>query len=290
MVEGANEGVVHLSWQASDRKPSLLVRRFRAAGREVCWRMSHVLPLILAAEFPKSGGTWIAQMIASAAGYRFPRNNLAPHFRRAVLLGHHRYSRMYDNVFVIYRDGRDVMVSAYHHFLFENEWNDAGHVESVRRELGYKDGDEPYHKFNDFVEWMFTGYCRRRMRFSWAEFVRSWIDRDVPGVRYEDMLAKPVFELGRLCLSLELDVETARLEAIVDENSFKAQARKAPEGSTPGSFARKGIAGDWKNIFDPTSSEIFRHFAGDELIALGYESDNDWSTPKGAGLQYEQSR
>ena len=259
-----------------DRKPSTLVRRTRAAKRELYWRMSGVLPLILAAEFPKSGGSWIAQMVASAAGYRFPRNNLAPSCWKTVLLGHHTFSRSYDNVFVIFRDGRDVMVSAYHHFLFENEWNDPGTAITTRRAIGFRDTDEPYAKFCEFVEWMFTGYCRGATRFSWSEFVRSWIDVPVPQIFYERMLVKPVDELADLCTALGVHVDRDRLEAIVAENSFKAQSRNRNPAEGKASFVRKGIAGDWKNVFDSKSAGLFNEFAGRELVALGYEQDHDW--------------
>jgi len=265
----------------ADRKPPLVVRRARALKRELCWRFSSVLPVILAAEFPKSGGTWISQMVATAAGYRFPRNNLDPHFLRTVLLGHHTYSRTYNHVFVIFRDGRDVMVSAYHHFLYENEWNDPQTVRSTRQELGYTDNDQPYAKFSEFVEWMFTGYCRRITRFSWSQFVNSWLDIDVPKVFYEDMLSQPVFELQRLCQGLGLDVHERRFEEIVEANSFKAKSSSSPTRRDVGSFVRKGIAGDWKNVFDPKSAEIFNHFAGKELVALGYEQDDRWTDLSG---------
>lgn len=266
-----------MNMDLSDRKPSLLVRRTRGAKRILYWHLSSLLPIILAAEFPKSGGTWIARMIAAAAGYRFPRNLLSPNCWNAVLLGHHTYSPLYSNVFVIFRDGRDVMVSAYHHFLFENEWNDPRAVVAARRDIGCRDSDEPYARFDQFVEWMFTGYCRRVTRFSWAEFARSWIDRDVPKVYYEDMLVKPVDELQRLCLALGVESNRARLEAIVEENSFKAQSIQSQVQGGVASFARKGISGDWKNVFNGSSAEVFHHFAGPELIALGYEKDGSWT-------------
>ncbi len=258
------------------RKPPLLIRRSRALRREVYWRLSAVLPIILAAEFPKSGGSWIAQMVASAAGFRFPRNNLAPYCWKSVLLGHHLYSRAYDNVFAIFRDGRDVMVSAYHHFLFENEWNDPRTVISTRQAIGYADQDRPYASFDAFVEWMFTDYCRRPTRFSWSEFVQSWIDVDVPKVRYERMLSSPSETLHDLCTALEIEVSDERIDAIVEENSFKAQAHGKRVQQGVSMFARKGIAGDWKNVFDRKSADIFNHYAGRELIALGYEPDDDW--------------
>ena len=39
---------------------------------------------------------------------------------------------------------------------------------------------------------------------------------------------------------------------------------------------RKGIVGDWKNYFNKEAREIFNHYAGDQLIKLGYEKDRSW--------------
>ena len=39
---------------------------------------------------------------------------------------------------------------------------------------------------------------------------------------------------------------------------------------------RKGIVGDWKNHFTPASRAMFDEFAGEQLIKLGYETDNSW--------------
>lgn len=259
-----------------DRKPATFTRKARAVKRLLCWNMSAVLPVILAVEFPKSGGTWIARMIASASNYSFARNNLSTRLRHSVLLGHYTYAPQYKNVFVIYRDGRDVMVSAYHQFLHENEWNDPRSIRAARQAIGYTDQDEPYNKFSDFVEWMFNGYSQRRMRFTWSEFVRSWIDIDVPKVRYEDMLMQPRAELVRLCGELGVEVSEIRLADIIEENSFKVQSKQAPLQEGVKSFARKGIAGDWRNVFDRESAEIFERHAGSELIKLGYEADSDW--------------
>jgi hypothetical protein len=39
---------------------------------------------------------------------------------------------------------------------------------------------------------------------------------------------------------------------------------------------RKGIAGDWKNVFAERDKKIFKKEAGGLLVELGYEKDHDW--------------
>lgn len=44
----------------------------------------------------------------------------------------------------------------------------------------------------------------------------------------------------------------------------------------PGNFYRKGIAGDWMNTFTEKDKRVYKETAGDLLVRLGYEFDNDW--------------
>jgi hypothetical protein len=39
---------------------------------------------------------------------------------------------------------------------------------------------------------------------------------------------------------------------------------------------RKGIAGDWKNVFTEQNKQDFKAAAGELLIELGYEEDDNW--------------
>jgi hypothetical protein len=47
-------------------------------------------------------------------------------------------------------------------------------------------------------------------------------------------------------------------------------------GQEAASFFRKGIAGDWKNVFTEQDKRVFKAAAGDLLVELGYEENNDW--------------
>jgi hypothetical protein len=39
---------------------------------------------------------------------------------------------------------------------------------------------------------------------------------------------------------------------------------------------RKGVAGDWQNVFTEGDKEIFKDEAGKLLVRLGYEKDRKW--------------
>jgi len=48
--------------------------------------LSGALPLYVVNEFPKSGGTWVGQMLGRALGLPFPRNRL-PALRPSIMHG-----------------------------------------------------------------------------------------------------------------------------------------------------------------------------------------------------------
>jgi len=39
---------------------------------------------------------------------------------------------------------------------------------------------------------------------------------------------------------------------------------------------RKGLSGEWKNLFSESHKDTFKDIAGDLLIKLGYEKDLGW--------------
>jgi sulfotransferase family protein len=236
--------------------------------------LSGSLPLYVVNEFPKSGGTWVGQMLGRALDVPFPRNRF-PVFQPSIMHGHYLTSWGMKNVVVAWRDGRDVMVSWYHQQLIPHEWNDH-QVSRSRRELPLEDYTDVYTNLPAFIEYAFSS--PHSPRFSWADFVRRWHARkDAIHVRYEDLRKDTAGELQRLVLGLtgkELSSEEAL--AIAEEFSFERQAGRQPGEENKRSFLRKGVVGDWRSHFSPEARETFVRYAGDELILLSYEQDRAW--------------
>ena len=236
--------------------------------------LSGALPLYVVNEFPKSGGTWVGQMLGRALGVPFPRNRL-PTLRPSIMHGHYLEPWGMKNVVVAWRDGRDVMVSWYHQQLIPHEWNER-QVRKSRRELLLEDYEDVYGNLPAFIEYAFTR--PHSPRFSWADFVRRWHGRkDAMHVRYEDLRQDTAGQLRRLVRRLtgeRLSLEEAT--AIAEEFSFERQAGRQPGEENKRSFLRKGVVGDWRSHFSPEAREDFNRYAGDELIRLGYERDRAW--------------
>lgn len=260
-----------------DRPPRWILRR-RALKRFGMWHLaSGVLPLYLVTEFPKSGGTWYSQMLSSYLGLPFARNNNPQEFTSSVLHGVHPYHPWLRNTSVVLRDGRDIMVSAYYHFLFDNEVNAAYAVQEKRAHLGFCDYDDVRANLPRWIEYMFTSYVSRR-RMSLSQFLDSWLGQDVVFVRYEDLVGEPLPTMAAAIRKLtERDVDEARLADVIDRFSFATLSGRAPGEERAGSFMRKGIAGDWRNHFTVEAAEVFNHYAGEHLLRCGYESSLAWA-------------
>lgn len=236
------------------------------------------LPLYIVTEYPKSGGTWITQVLSECLGLPFPRNT-RPKWESSMMHGHIKYTPMMSNVVAVFRDGRDCMVSWYFHTLFQNDKNSPILVEKTRKHLGFNDLDDVKHNLPTFIEYIFEKdkSSFSPYKFTWAQFVRDWIDRDCAKIKYEDMVANGVDEISRVCASLgRSDISKDRIEDVVEKYTFSNQAKRKPGEENKNSFLRKGQPGDWKNKFSKSAAQTFDHYAGKELIALGYESNNSW--------------
>lgn len=237
--------------------------------------LSGHLPLYIVNEYPKSGGTWLGQMLGEALNLPFPRNCM-PQLKPSIMHNHYLYPWGMKNIVVLFRDGRDVAVSWYYHCLYYNDRNNARLVNIVRKDLSFRDYDNITENLPEFIDYMFTR--QKHPSFSWAQFVRHWHGRSgVVCCRYEDLRANAVGEIQRIVSELAgRHLDDAMARHVVEHFSFSKQAERMPGDENRGSFMRKGLVGDWINSFNRQSREAFDYYAGEELIRLGYEDDRSW--------------
>jgi len=253
-----------------DQKVNALLRYCLGHG------FTKLFPLYVVNEYPKSGGSWVGELLSDALGVPFPRNRY-PVFRSSILHGHMMQSWNVHNMVLVWRDGRDVLVSQYYHWLFKNDKGNANLVDKSRAELGFNNYDDITTNLPEFIDYIFSK--SKHPRFSWAEFAKKWADqKQYSHVHYEDLLKNPVDELSRLLFELTgdvLDGEKAKL--IIETHSFEKVTGRKAGITNKTSFLRKGIAGDWRNKFNGEAKLLFNHYAGEALVNLGYESDDSWS-------------
>ena len=191
----------------------------------------------------------------------------------------------------IVRDGRDVAVSVMH-FL----WNhavardgegaqDGGIYELEPEELERR---EAYRKDSSSVlasTGLFTEERLRSIARGWAAEVGEArrlgpgaLGANYAGVRYEDLLSGPEEVIGRLLEFLGADDASEKaVRGCIEAAGFErlSSRGRGQEDSTSVRF-RKGIAGDWTNVFAEQDKRIFKEEAGKLLVELGYEKDQNW--------------
>lgn len=257
------------------QKKDSLIKSIVRAGIIILF--SRKIPLYLVTEYPKSGASWFCRMLSAVIKVGIPPSNRIPSLMHPSII-HGHYLRMpgMKNVIVVWRDGRDVMVSWYHHCLFYNDRGNHVLVSNTRQKFPAEDYGDVRGNLTRFIKYVFES--QSYPRFSWSKFVKEWINREgVVYVKYEDLLVKPSEELIRVVNHLGgYAVTREEIDAVVSHFSFANQTGRRAGQEDKNSFHRKGIAGDWANHFDSEARVLFDYYAGDELIALGYEKDRGW--------------
>jgi hypothetical protein len=185
----------------------------------------------------------------------------------------------------IIRDGRDQAVSRMHH-VWKSEARGGVATpepeELAKREAFYRDPQ----RFLASGQGIFVEERLRLLAEEWGTRVGKTVE-DGPSllgsnyaeVRYEDLLERPEEETKRLLEFLATDGSREVVGRCVEAANFEKMAgreRGRENYALDHGKHRKGIAGDWKNVFTEQDKAIFKEAAGDLLIELGYERDDRW--------------
>jgi hypothetical protein len=220
--------------------------------------------------YPKSGNTWFQHMVAAVvygADVELAPdallNDLVPdiHFRNyyrrygepCFFKTHHLPQREYRRVVYLLRDGRDAMVSYYHHLSAMS-----GNV--------------------DFYEMVKSG---RGLPGRWHEHVDAYLANphgaDMIVIRYEDLKSDTVGQLRRFCEFSRIARDDAALSRAAQKTTFETMRRKEERvgWETPGwpkdkPFVRRGAVGSFKDEMPPDVLAAFLVDAGRTLNAQGY--------------------
>jgi Sulfotransferase domain len=222
----------------------------------------------------KSGNTWFRFLVAGAVfgvdiRYAPPRlvYSLIPNPRRdpyvvrygpvAFFRSHELPRPEFRRVVYLLRDGRDVMVSMYHHL---QATRGEGNVDFLRM---VREGEGLYPS-------------------KWSEHVRAWkanpYDAEILTIRYEDLLENGVKEMQRLCEFVGIERDPSVLEAAVTNARFEEMrglqgrfgavndAKWRPEKA----FVRRGQSGSFRDEMPREVLEAFMAEAGPVLAEVGY--------------------
>jgi cephalosporin hydroxylase/Flp pilus assembly protein TadD len=222
--------------------------------------------------YPKSGNTWYQNLVAGVVFGCHPSltpdhlvQELVPDvhsqsgFRRygdrAFFKSHHLPRPEYRQVIYLLRDGRDAMVSYFHHLSALS----ATPVDFGRM---VKEG-----------KGLFPG--------RWHEHVDAWLQNPFKArlmvVRYEDLKSDCLKELHRLCEFLEMEREESWLKLLAGGAEFsRMQAKEATQGwantawPKEKQFLRRGVVGSYRDEMPPEILACFMEDAGATLARQGY--------------------
>jgi hypothetical protein len=178
----------------------------------------------------------------------------------------------------VIRDGRDVAVSAMHHL-----WNhtldlgggfDLTPDEVITRER-YRVDPQRFRASGQgiFSEQRITALARGwRTNVSRAIAIgRNRLGDRYTEVRFESLATDPISELQRLTSFLGADARRGPVARCVERARFERFSDGRPAGVEDSkAFARKGVVGDWEEVFTERDRQLYEDEAGELLNELGY--------------------
>jgi hypothetical protein len=198
----------------------------------------------------------------------------------------HEVNDLFPNARIVHaiRDGRDVAISGMHSF-WHRATDRGGPVklspEEVEIRAAYLEDREAFLNSGRSI---FTEERIRQRASGWNRIVRrgrkmglKLFGENYTELYYEDHLNRPEETLSALFAFLGADTSPAVVEQVVNSNRFEKLSKGRQRGEeSSGAFFRKGVAGDWREVFTERDKRIFKEEAGDLLVELGYEKDLDW--------------
>lgn len=245
------------------------------------------IPQYFVSEYPRSGGTWLSNMLADYLRCSRPGKSMLPIACRAVLHNHWSYHPKMRRVIYLMRDGRDVMVSYYFYRIrgIEIGMTPKARLFKQTFEKLFGPGYDPKDTATNlpkFMEYEFSNPIGAG-RHNWPDHIVNWVGEGketrphVLYLTYEELLGDTYGAFQRALEHVSGEVAEDRLvRRTVDHFSMESITGRKSGEEDSSSFVRKGITGDWKNHFTREAAEVFDRYAGEALILAGYEDDHGW--------------
>ena len=169
--------------------------------------------------------------------------------------------------YFIYRDPRDVVVSEANYLFNMNKWHRLhGYFKkykSLEDRIKFAILGNEFHKTN-------TLYGNINSRY--LDYI-GWIKNpNVFSVKYEDLIGShkesKLEEIINYYLLMNNNVS-------IDFKQFFLNSISSINPSKSHTF-HSGGSGKWKNFFNNEHKDLFKKYAGDLLVNLGYENDLNW--------------
>lgn len=270
-----------LKFRPKHNRPLIILR---AISQRITWqlgtRFPDTIPLVYVIGYPKSGTTWMSQLVADYLQLPFTRYAFLPVTCPAVVHGHLGVWDNYPRAVYALRDARDTMCSLY--FTFARFVPEGDHPQLNRRQKrmcpGLINKANVRENLPRFIEQQMK---RPEMsRFNWAQHVETYLDSDNKNLgllRYEHLLNDGRTELAKAMEKITGEPsDMERIDATLDKYSFAKQSGRKPGQEDRADFLRKGQSGDWVNHFSREAAEVLDQYCGEVMIRVGHCSDRSW--------------
>ena len=272
------------SWGGTSQARAIKYRRLIGLSKRssifLGTRFPKTFPLLFVLGYPKSGTSWMCQLLADYLRLPFPQHSLFPLGCEAVLHSFEAPSKKYKRGVYMVRDGRDTVVSAYFHTRGKMLAGSSS-TYFCRLFAGLDLDAEPRKNMAVFLERLILhpsgGWTKLP---NWGDHVRACYrlpSQPLVLVRFEDLLSDGPRTLSRVIEQLTgCEPEPTRIEESIARFAFTAQSGRKQGDEDRNSYLRKGQAGDWVNHFSPEACQIFEEHFGEILALTGYEANSEW--------------
>jgi hypothetical protein len=243
-------------------------------------RFPNAFPLLFVLGHPKSGTSWMCQLLSDYLRLPFPQHSIMPLGCAAVLHSFEAPSERYRTGVYMVRDGRDTAVSTYFHTRGQLA---GGNASPYHQRLfdGLDIDADPRDNMETFLkrlEQYPTGGWSKLP--GWGDHVKAFFNlqnNSLCLMRFEELLADGEASLGKVIQHITgSPADESRVRETIDRFSFERQTGRKKGEENRGSYLRSGKAGDWVNHFSPAAAKYFDEIYGETLVLAGYESSRDW--------------
>jgi hypothetical protein len=166
--------------------------------------------------------------------------------------------------YFVYRDPRDMLIS---HVFFATDMHEGHGMHEYYQNLS---------NFDERLKVAITGIDQNGLYMvdvnKRYQGVFEWLEQPaVLCLRFEDLIHKRDEMLNAMLDQVEKTgyrIPTPRPQAL----EILVETIQPKKSKT----FRSGKTGEWKKYFKPEHKSLFKEVAGDLLVRLGYEQDNDW--------------
>lgn len=237
-------------------------------------RYGKKFPMHFVCGYPRSGTTWFSEMLADYLNLPRPNLYVLPLGFACVVHTHAPPKHRLSDCFYIIRDGRDCLVSAYFKALKHLKTNPDYIYRKRYLDLFGGDLGDVENNLTRYVRYTFE-----HSKVHWGEHVLGWMQKSQTNnsiviVRYEDLVMDPVPVFIKALREKYGEVrEDLAIEAVNRQSLDRQRSRPSEQHRT---YIWQGAIGSWRKWFTRECGEIFDSYAGEALIAGGYEKDHQW--------------